>query len=39
MLELENMQRRKASRINGLELGRQALEATQSHPTATPKPP
>ena len=33
------MQRRKASRINGLELGRQALEATQSHPKATPKPP
>jgi hypothetical protein len=33
------MLRRKATRINGLELGLQALEATQSHPKATPKPP
>ena len=33
------MLRRKATRINGLELGLQALEATQSHLKATPKPP
>jgi len=39
MLEPENMLRRKASRIDGLELGLQASEATQSHPKATSKPP